>query len=109
MRMTLTADIPDEIIREGTAADVLTVIARDYYEKGAETGRLFGTRWVLTFEEEKRMKDETDLDDIVEAQGWTDSTLLTVLTDFLHNSGQYENAVTYAKRVARIENGEDTE
>lgn len=49
--MTLTADIPDDIIRAGTVADVLTMAAQDYDDSGNESGHLFGIHWVLTFEE----------------------------------------------------------
>lgn len=45
-----------------------------------------------------------DLDDIAEAQGWTDSALLTMLTDFLHLSASYEAAVQYAQQVYEEEN-----
>jgi hypothetical protein len=51
VKFTLTADIPDELIRAGTVADVLKIAADDYDKKGDEEGNFFGIRWTLTFEE----------------------------------------------------------
>lgn len=45
-----------------------------------------------------------DLDDIKEAQGWSDTTLLLILTDFLHHWSLYKRAVRYAEAVAEREN-----
>jgi hypothetical protein len=51
--MVLTADIPERMVRIGTVADVLNVIARDYDESGDETGTIGSVRWTLTFEKEE--------------------------------------------------------
>ena len=41
-----------------------------------------------------------DLDDIMEGAGWDGLDLLDVLVDFLHCSGQYQEACGHAMKVA---------